>query len=287
MAKVLVAGASGALGRRIIETAERRGFRVRALGRRHGALQGLGASETALADPVSGRGLEEALVGVDVLVSALGASVSPEFGKGYRSFRAVDTPANLQLLRAAERARVPRFVYVSLACEHELSELAYVRAHEDVVRALQASQLDYAVLRPTGFFSAFGALVGMAARGAVPLIGNPEAKTNPIAEDDIAEQCVELLQRDSLGRTSLELGGPDVFTRREIMELAFRVQRREPKLRRLPDGLVKTLALLMRPFNPRVSDLLRFVLGVSSRDCVAPPIGVRRLADYFEVLAKS
>ena len=285
MGTLLVAGATGSLGRQVVLLARQRGLQVRALGRRRQALDALGANEVVVAEPRSDQGLDQAMNGVDVVVSALGASVSPEFGKGYRGFEAVDTPANLALIRAAQHARVKRFVYVSLAHPPELAELAYVRAHETVAAALAHSTLDHAVLRPTGFFSAFGALVAMAARGSLPLVGDPNAKTNPIAELDLAEQCIALAQEPVLAGKSIELGGPEVFTRREIAELAFEARGAKGRIRALPNAVVTSLAWLMRPLNPRVSDLLRFVLAVSSRDCVAPALGRRRLSEYFRELA--
>ncbi|HET9929662.1 MAG TPA: NAD(P)H-binding protein [Polyangiaceae bacterium] len=287
MSTVLVAGASGTLGRRVVSAAREQGFKVRALGRLRSSLESLGADEIALAEPVVGAGLDEAMAGVETVISALGASVSPEFGKGYRGFEAVDRPANLALIRAAERARVRRFVYVSMAGHREGAHLAYVRAHEAVVQALAASKLDHAVLRPTGFFAAFGAMVEMAAKGPLPILGDPEVKTNPIDEADLAERCIELARQPELAGADIELGGPEIFSRRQIAELAFHVHGRPSKLRRLPNWVVSTMAFLMRPLNPRVSDLLRFVLSVSNRDCVAPSYGNRRLEDYFARLVRT
>ncbi len=68
------------------------------------------------------------------------------------------------MIEAARKAGVKRFVYVGVAGHRELGHLDYVRAHELVVTSLKESGLDYAVIRPTGLFSAFAVLVPMAVR---------------------------------------------------------------------------------------------------------------------------
>ena len=287
MQTVLVAGANGALGRAVVAAAKRRGLRVRALVRRAFSPAELGADEVALADPLRGIGLDAAFQGVERVFSALGASVLPEFGKGYRSFPSVDTPANRALIQAAQRAKVQRFVYVSVAGHEQLGHLRYVRAHEDVVATLRSSGLAYSVLRPTGFFSVFGGMLEVAQRGVIPELGVPEARTNPIADEDLAELAVAALCTPDSSPFERTVGGPHVYTRRQLAELAFRALGKEPKFRALPPSVVRALSLLIRPFNPRIADLMAFFQAVFSRDCVGEPSGQRRIEDYFAERARA
>ncbi len=127
------------------------------------------------------------------MFSALGASVLPSMAKGWRSYASLDTPANMNLVTAARTAGVRRFVYVSVANHRRLGHLHYVLAHERVVEALRDSGLEYTVVRPTGFFSAFATLIPMARRGPVPLIGDGSARTNPIHDDELAAVCVRAI----------------------------------------------------------------------------------------------
>ena len=53
----------------------------------------------------------------------------------------------------------------------------------------------------------------------------------------------------------------------------------------LPNWLVRTLGALMWPVSPRVSQLTRFFLEVSSLDCLGEPSGSARLGDYFRARA--
>lgn len=287
MDTLVVAGATGALGRSIVAEALRRGARVRVLGRDRAALEALNAHEVAVCDPVSGRGVGDALSGAHVLVSALGASVSPRFGQGYRGYEAIDTPANLHLIAAAQDAGVSRVVYVSVANHEALAHLAYVRAHEIVVRALTSTSLEYAIVRPTGFFSALGALVRMAQGKRLPIMGNPAARTNPIADEDLAALCVDFALAPGALRKELTVGGPEILTRKEIAELAFAARGRSAALLHLPDALVLVMAACVRPLSPRISDFMRFVLAISQQDCLGTPMGKRRLGDSFREIAQA
>lgn len=137
------------------------------------------------------------------------------------------------------------------------------------------------MLRPTGFFSVFGSLLEVARRGPVPQLGLPEARTNPIADEDLAELAVTTLSTTDRAPFERTVGGPYTYTRRELTELAFRALGKQPKLRALPAGVVRAIAALMKPFNPRVADLMTFFQAAFSRDCLGEPTGQRRIEDYF------
>src|SRR5688500_1094725 len=137
---VLVAGATGALGRYVAASLAERGWRVRALSRdeaRAKALRGVAAARRG--DALDAATLAGAFEGCDVAFSCLGASIDPSPLKGWRSYPSVDVPANRALIEAARAAGVKRFVYVSLFHDEAMRSLAYVAAHEAVVDLLRAS----------------------------------------------------------------------------------------------------------------------------------------------------
>src|SRR5688572_26030168 len=112
MARILVAGATGMLGREVVRLLATHGHTVRALSRDSARAAALGG-ETHVGDARRPESLRGAMDGVDTVFSSLGASVSIRFGAGWRGYRAVDVPANRNLLAAARKAGVKRFVYVS------------------------------------------------------------------------------------------------------------------------------------------------------------------------------
>lgn len=285
--KLVVAGATGALGTAVVELAKQRGWHVTALGRCREKLVKLGAHDAIVVADLDKNGggtpeLVKGLRGNACVFSCLGASVHPTAG-GSRTYTQVDTPCNRALIEASKQAKVPKFVYVSLANVKPLLHLDYVRAHEQVVETLKTSGLNYAVVRPTGFFSAFAPILELARKGAVPLMGTPEvAKTNPIDDRDLAEVCLEAVESDFGDQ---EVGGPEVLSRLELVEQAFAALGKPVKTRKLPDGVVHFVSALIKPFNPRLANITRFYLAVSQEDCIAPARGSRRISDYFGQLA--
>ena len=280
---VLIAGATGALGRAMVTELKARGVVVRALGRSASRLEGLGADSVAVADALAGPdALTDAFDGVTRVFSCLGASVLPSFSSLYQTYDRVDRRGNLNLIEAAKRAGVERFTYVSVALSDRMKGLQYADAHEAVVDGLRASGLDYAVVRPTGFFCAFGEFLAMARKGAVPCIGNPSVKTNPIDERDLAIICSDAVLQPDFGEVTV--GGPQILSRRQIIEAVFSAVAKPVKIRKVPAALVRFGSYITWPFAPRLAHILRFYAFVGLNDCIADEHGSRTIADYFEEL---
>lgn len=285
---VLVAGASGALGREVVRLLRARGHRVRAMTRdAERARRVLGPDvEAVVADARDARAARAAVDGADVVFSSLGASPLPDPRRGWRGFRAVDWPLNRNLVDAALDAGVARLMYVSAFHAPEMRRLAYIDGHERVVdhlRARAGERLAWSVVRPTGFFSAIGSLLDMARRGPIPSFGVPEARTNPIHDLDLAAVCVEALDGDA---REIAAGGPEILTRRRMGELAFEALGKPVRVHRVSSWILSYAAFVLRALHPRLSDCVSFFRDVSSRDLVAPARGSRTLLPYFQERAK-
>jgi len=276
--KVLVAGATGMLGREVVRGLRERGVEVRALSRDAGRAAALGLSDVRVGDARKRAQLAGVCEGVDAVFSCLGASVSLKLGAGWRGYRGVDVPANLNLLAEAQAAGVPRFVYVSAFVIPETERITYFAAHEAVARAVLATAGGH-VLRPTAFYSALGAYLGLAEGGRVPVFGDGQARSNPIDDRDLAEIAVATVCDG--GPAEQSLGGPDVLTREDIARLAFEAVGKPPRYRHVPPWLARAGSMLMTPLSPRLSQLVRFATEVAITDLVAPQVGTRRLADWF------
>lgn len=284
MAKtVLVAGATGALGRHVVASLAARGWRVRALSR-DASKSVPGAAEVVAGDALVPASLAGVTQGCDAVFSCLGASIDPSPARGWRSYASVDVPANRALIAQARSTGVARFVYVSLHHDEEMKRtLQYVAAHETVVDMLRASGMAYGVLRPTGFFSAFGMLFDLARKGSVPLVGDGHATTNPLHEADLADACADSVE--GIGPDEVSLGGPEVLSRRDAVHLAFAALGKAPRVLSMPAGLVRAMCWPMRLALPRTAHLTEFVAHISTHDCIAPARGTRTLAEYFRTLA--
>ncbi|EYD72795.1 SDR family oxidoreductase [Limimaricola hongkongensis] len=274
---VLVAGATGYLGRFLCAEYLRRGHHVTALVRdttRAGDLADLSIE----AEATRPETLEGIMDGVDLVVSSLGITRQAD-GPGYRE---VDFQANLNLLREAEAAGVGRFAYVHVLNADAMKGVPLVDAKSAFVDALHASDMPATVIAPNGFFSDMGEMFAMARKGRVWLFGDGAQRLNPIHGADLA---VAIADATDAGRGWAEIGGPDVMTQGEIARAAFDALGTAPRITCLPDALRRT-ALAVLPLLPRrVSGPARFFLTALGMDMVAPRFGTRRLTDHFETLA--
>ena len=278
----VVAGATGYLGRHVVKALHRDGWRVRAVARDPSRL---GESIQYCEDVVVGQATQiETLPGlfddVDVAFSSI----------GIRSFRRrptfdeVDYGANAQLVDAAVRAGVRRFSFVSVLDGPQLRTLSpLVDARERVADLLANSPIESTVLRPTGFFNDMGDVFRMAARGKVWLIGSGNTRINPIHGADLADVIAAALEAPE-PEPEISVGGPEVFSQREIGDLAFGILGREPRYGHISAALVRRLARWIRPLNRNASALAMMFSSLGDRDAVAPAVGSRHLEGFFREL---
>jgi uncharacterized protein YbjT (DUF2867 family) len=257
----------------------RRGHRVRALSRGTRPVEGAGL---AVADATRPETLAPALEGVEVVVSALGQLMALKPLPEKRPFAAIDHLANRNLLDAARRAGVRRFVYVSLFGAETLDS-AYARAHEAFVADLRASGMAHTVMRPTGFFATFGAAMATQRSGWAIVFGNGRARTNPIHEAELAGLCADAVEPG--GPAEVPCGGPDVLTRDQIARLAFDALGRRGHVVHAPPAIGRAMAAAVHPFDARMAELLEFGVAAMTHDGVAPARGARRLEEYLRAAA--
>jgi len=277
---VAIGGASGTLGREVIRALAERGHRTRALIRDSGKRELVAEADQVqlvdLLDPDAA--LEEALDGVDVVFSAAGQSSAMGRRSERRSFQDVDYPINRALLDAALAVGAAKVVYVSVLNGPEMRHLAYVDAHERAVDEAIASGIDCTVIRANAFFSIYLEALERAKRGPLLGLGDPDALSNPIDERDLATACAEALDGKE---ASVDVGGPEILTRREELEAAFLALGREPRIRWLPMAVAKAALPALRLRDRRRAEMLEFVLSIAAREMVATPHGNGRLKDYL------
>lgn len=258
----LLLGARGGLGTLIAAQLTAKGHTIRTVDRR------------AARDP---EALALAARGVGAIINCAGASVAMGFGHGWRGYRAVDTPIGLAAAQAAKQLDV-RMVYVGVAHPPELARCAYVDAHERVVAAMR--DIDGVVVRATGFYSAYTALLPMARRGFLLDIGAGTTKTNPIDERDLAEIVAEQISGE--GPRELSVGGPEVMTRAEIFERVGKLANRRVRMWRLPAWLAGINAAMFRVVHPRMGQFAKFAVLLAKHDAIAPAVGTRTFAAYLD-----
>jgi uncharacterized protein YbjT (DUF2867 family) len=284
--RVLVAGATGVVGREVVLLLKQRGHFVRTMSKTPQRAESLReiADEVRVLDATSPESVAGTCEGVDMVISALGAPVSPS-GKGRRSFAEVDLRANRNLLAETEHADARRFVYVGVFTEAVYADTAYVKAHARVEAAIRESGLEYGFVRTTGVFGSLAEMLPMALKGPVPVIGDGSAVTNPIDERDVAEAVLAALV--AAGSSEVDIGGPETLSRRQIAEAAFTALGLPPRLMTMPVWVMTIVRLIYGLFNRRMGEFLAFMQLAVTHACVAPTPGKRRLLEHFAGRAKA
>lgn len=290
---VVVFGATGSVGKHVVQLLRQKGLPVRQISRQ---ATSAGNAAQITADLRTPDTLKPALAGATGIISCAGGSVSIH-RPGQTSFLESDAEGHANLAEAVRqgqaegRCNVQRIVYCSAYAADTAAYAAttYIQAHRQAEANLQATGIGCHVVRPTGIFSALSELVDFARKGYCPVIGNGLAKSNPIHPRDVAEAIVQELfsaAQDTATLRIRDVGGPDLLTRREMAEAAFRAVKRKPRIFSTPPAVMRGLGSCLGPFRPRTAELLRFYAAVSVEDCIAPVAGKRSLADYLEAYAE-
>jgi len=282
MKRVLVAGATGYLGGFVAKEFKRRGYFVRALVRSSNKLDDLWEStdeivEGQITEPET---LDGVCDGSDLVFSSVGVTRQ----KDGLTFKDVDYQGNKNLLEVAIKAGVKKFVYVSAFNGPNLRHLHIIDAHEAFVDELKTSEIDYCVLRPTGYFSDMGEVFDMARKGRVWLIGSGNNRVNPIHGADLAAACVDAAEGDT---HEIDVGGPETLTWHEVADLAFEVLGKPARVSRVPGWLMRSVVRLIKLFNRHQGDLLAFFTTMATTDAVAPQRGTQTLDHHYRHLLES
>ncbi len=286
--RVLIAGATGYLGKYAVQSFKKRGYWVRVLSRSKERLLAPGPftapalsvedyDELFIGEISKPDTLAGVMDGIDMVYSSVGISRQ----RDGLTFEQVDYQCNRNLIDLCRGSSVRRFVYVSMQGAEDIMHLAITRAHEKVVADLRQSGMEYRIVRPCGYFSDMGALYDMASKGRAFLVGEGSNRMNPIHGRDLAEVCVDTAEGNEL---EVEAGGPDILTQREAAVLAFEVVGKPVKITVIPmwlaRGLVKFIGLLSTQFG----DLAEFIVTAGEIDGVGPKRGTTTLKSYFESL---
>jgi nucleoside-diphosphate-sugar epimerase len=120
----------------------------------------------------------------------------------------------------------------------------------------------------------------MAQKGRASLFGNGENKINPIHGADLAEVCVNSLNKPE---KEINVGGPKTLTFKEIAELAFKVLNKKAKISTLPMWMIGVTLPLLRTFtSSKTYGPVEFMMSVMTMDVVGKHYGKERLKDFFE-----
>jgi uncharacterized protein YbjT (DUF2867 family) len=249
---VTVFGGSGFVGRAVVRALCKRDYRIRVAVRRPelaGHLQPLGkvgqihAVQANLRYPAS---VEAAMRDADVAVNLVGI-LAPS---GAQTFDAVHADGAGIVAKTAAAAGA-RMVHVSSIGANANSTSHYARSKAAGEEAVLSAVPSATILRPSVVFgpedeftNRFASLAQMSP--VLPLIGGGATKMQPVYVGDVASAVADAVDGKTKAGATYELGGPEVLSMREIMEIILSATGRHRMLVSLPFGLAKLQALLLQ-----------------------------------------
>jgi uncharacterized protein YbjT (DUF2867 family) len=225
---VLVTGATGFVGRRLVPVLVDRGHQVRAMTRRPESYDGPGAPVAG--DVHDADSLREPLDGVDVAVYLV-------HSLGDDDFERKDAEAARTFGRVAAEAGVQQIVYLGGLGAEDQKLSPHLRSRREVEGLLGEAGVPITVLRAAIVVGAGGISWELTRQLVKNLPGMvvpkwASTRTQPIAVDDVIRYLAGVIGHpDALGRT-FQIGGPDRLSYREMLQVAAEVSigRRVPIL---------------------------------------------------------
>lgn len=251
---ITLIGGSGFIGRHVVRSLAKRGYRVRVACRRpdlagHVVLLGTpGQIVPVQANVRYPASVAAACDGAYAVVNLTGLL----FNGGAQTFDAVHVFGAEAVAKAAKAAQVTVLVHLSAIGADLDSASAYGKTKAEGEAKAKAAFAGVSIMRPSvvfgpedGFFNRFAAMTRFSP--ALPLIGG-ETKMQPVFVGDVAEAIATLIDRGVADGTTYELGGPEVKSFKELLNYVLEVTMRKRILLPLPfpvASLMGTIAGLL------------------------------------------
>ncbi|WP_315742547.1 MULTISPECIES: complex I NDUFA9 subunit family protein [unclassified Bradyrhizobium] len=249
---VTVFGGSGFLGRHVVRALAKRDYRIRVAVRRPelaGHLQPLGrvgqihAVQANLRYPAS---VDAAMRDAHAVINLVGVLTE----SGAQTFNAVQAEGAATVAKAAAGAGA-QLVHVSAIGADEASASAYARAKAAGEKAVLTALPTATIMRPSvvfgpedDFTNRFAGLARISP--FLPLIGGGQTRMQPVYVGDVATAIADAVDGKARAGATYELGGPEVLSFREIIEIILDITDRKRALVSLPFGLAKLQAAFLQ-----------------------------------------
>jgi NADH dehydrogenase len=257
---VTVFGGSGFLGRHLVQRLAATGARVTVAVRNPESalflkpMGDVGQITPVGADVRDGPAVAAAVQGADWVVNLVGVLYETR----RQSFSAIHAQGAERIAKAAKAAGAKRLVHVSAIGANRHSSAAYARSKAAGEAAVTAAYPAATILRPSiifgpedDFFNRFAAMARVSV--ALPLFGGGETRFQPVYVGDVAAAVVKALTDEGTAGTTYELGGPRVYSFRQLMTLMLAEIGRKRILLPLPffvaDAMGAVLQSLPLPFG--------------------------------------
>ncbi len=278
----LVTGATGGIGRRVVRLLREREQPVRTFVRltsRYGELEQRGA-EVFIGDLRQDKDIQKACKGVQYIISTHGSGTDTQV---------LDYRANIELIDQAKENGVQHFVFISvLGADRGYEDAQVFKAKLAVEKYLQASGLNYTILRPSGLASNLIPLAEQFRQTGIYLLnGDAKNRTSIVSTDDLAQIAVDSVTVEGARNQIFPVGGPDILKREDIPRIFSRIFNIDPIVINPPlfviDGIRGAVGLV----NPQAQKALGTFRTLLANEFFCTPDEIAHLESVYNLKLES
>ena len=275
----VIFGGSGFVGQHLVRALARDGWRIKIAVRRPDLAEFLkplgtvGQIQPIQANLRFPESVISAVAGSDVVVNLVGILSENR----NQRFAAVQAQGSRLVAEASKKAGVAKFVQISAIGADEKSNSVYSQTKAEGESAVFENFPDAFVVRPSiifgpedNFFNQFAKMMRFSIM--LPLIGNGVTKFQPVFVGDVAEAITKCIQGEVKSGSILELGGSEVLSFRECLELLFEVTSRRRLFLPIPFEIAKMMGKFLQilPNAPLTADQVEMLKSdnVVSQDAI-------------------
>jgi uncharacterized protein YbjT (DUF2867 family) len=276
---VLVTGATGFIGKRLVKALLADGYNVRCLVRRSDAVLPAGAT-VALGDLLEPGRLYASFSGIDTafyLVHSMGG--------GRAGFERRDRQAAEYFTDAADKAGVRRVIYLGGLGETGTGLSEHLASRLEVARLLGKGRFQTTFLRAPVIIGAGGASYEMikALVERLPLMITPRwvsTRTQPIAVADVISYLVGCLREERTAGETFDIGGPEILSYRQMMDRFARIEGKTIMILAVPFLTLKLSSYWLGLFTPvKPSIAMPLIEGVRN-EMICRDLRIRELIPF-------
>ena len=256
--KVFVTGATGFVGQEIVRRLCEAGYSMRFLAHSPGGniarefVSRYGA-EAKHGNVLDVSSLDDALGGTDAVIHLVG--IISEIGEN--TFENVHTRGTQNVLAAAQRAGVRRFVHMSALGTRPDAVSRYHKSKWAAEEAVRNGGVDYTIFRPSLIYGRKDHFVNLFAKIirwslVVPVMGRSDAKFQPVPVEAVAASFVKSLSEEKAIGKTFDLCGVETLTMPSLIDQILEVMRRRRLKLRVPAAVAKGQAALLEFVFPRL-----------------------------------